>query len=130
MSARAAGEMQITWMGSNFQHHFASKTEAPKAAHVLDVYMLLGSAADQTILDGIGGSLAASLNDVWALLSRRLRGEAGALRTDGITNVFYVRDNVGKMWAVDTVWGGAGWELGASGLNSAARRQGTHVLTR
>jgi hypothetical protein len=82
------------------------------------------------ILTGISENPLTSLHSVWALLSRQSHGERGLLRTDGVPNVFYVRDDVSRIWAVDAVWSGAGWEVGASRLNSVTRQRGAHVIAR
>ena len=50
-------------------------------------------------------------------LERQAHGQDGPLRTDARPNVFYVRDVQNVLWAVDVVWGGAGWEIGASPLD-------------
>lgn len=128
---RPARELQLTWIGSNFAHHFRPKVEAPEARHVLNGYRLRMRTDDQTILDKIGGKKTiANLHDIWILLSKQSHGEAGLLTTDGTPNLFYVRDAMGRMWAVDSVWSGAGWEIGASQLNSVMRERGTHIFAR
>jgi len=127
---RPPRELQITWIGSNFRHHFLSDVEPQQAGRILDVYQLRDPSNDQAILESIGMDPETNLHDVWALLSKQSHGETGPLRTDGVPNVFYVRDGMGKTWAVDSVWSGAGWEMGASRLNSVMRQRGTHVFAR
>jgi hypothetical protein len=112
-----AGRLQITWIGSNFRKHFLRKIESHGPARELDAYQLKVFANDSAIINDIGRPVEVMLHDVWILLNRQLHGEHGLLRTDARPNVFYVRDSLGKLWAVDTVWGGAGWELGASRLD-------------
>lgn len=113
--------LQITWIGANFRRHFLNKIEGPTPAHELDVYHLKRFAGNDAIIGDIGGEPEVTLHDVWVLLTRQSHGEAGPLQTNARPNVFYVRDSTGLLWAVDVVWGGAGWEVGASGLNE--RRQ-------
>jgi hypothetical protein len=123
-------ELQITWIGSNFRHHFLPKSEPQQTSRVLDVFRLRTSVSDRAILDTLGADPETSLYDVWTLLSKQSHGEAGPLRTDGLPNVFYVRDGQDQTWTVDTVWSGAGWEVGASRLNSVMRESGAHVFAR
>jgi hypothetical protein len=131
IEGRPARELQITWMGSNFRHHFLAKVEPQVGSQVLEVYRLQEPANDQAILDRMGSNdPIASLHDLWVLLSNQSHGEPGPLRADGIPNVLYVRDDAGRSWAVDSVWSGAGWEVGASRLNSVTRQRGTHILAR
>lgn len=130
VEGRPARELQITWIGSNFHRHLLAKIESPEPDRLLYVYQLRDSANDQAILHVIGSEQAARLYEVWVLLSNQSHGETGSLRTDGIPNLFYVHDDTGRLWAVDAVWSGAGWELGASRLNSVRRERGTRVFAR
>jgi hypothetical protein len=111
------GRLQITWIGSNFRKHFLGKIEGHKPARELDVYQLKVFANDSAIISDIGRPVEVTLHDIWVLLKRQLHGQHGLLRTDARPNVFYVRGALGKLWAVDTVWSGAGWEIGASRLD-------------
>jgi hypothetical protein len=114
---RTPGGLSITWIGANFLRRFAHKVEEYASARELDVYELKRSAGNDAIIDDIGGQPETTLHDVWVLLERQAHGEEGPLRTDSRPNVFYVRDAEGVLWAVDAVWGGAGWEIGASALD-------------
>jgi hypothetical protein len=104
----------ITWIGANFRAHFLNKIEGSAPARELDVYRLKHFAHNDAIIDEIGGQPEVMLHDVWVLLARQSHGEKGPLQTDARPNVFYVRDSTGIFWAVDAVWSGAGWEVGAS----------------
>jgi hypothetical protein len=111
------GRLQITWIGSNFEKHFLGKIEGHWLARELDVYQLRSFANDSAIISDIGRPVEVTLHDVWVLLKRQMHGQQGLLRTDARPNVFYIRGSHGKLWAVDTVWSGAGWEIGASRLD-------------
>jgi hypothetical protein len=112
------GRLQITWIGSNFEKHLLGKVEGHAPARELDVYKLKQFAHGNAIVKDIGGSVEVTLHDVWVLLKRQSHGENGLLRTDARPNVFFVRGSRGRLWAVDAVWGGAGWEIGASRLDN------------
>lgn len=114
---RRPQNVPITWIGANFHRHFIHKIEGYVSAGELDVYELRRSAGNDAIIDDIGGQLETKLHDLWVLLERQAHGQDGPLRTDARPNVFYVRDVQNVLWAVDVVWGGAGWEIGASPLD-------------
>jgi hypothetical protein len=112
-------EMQISWIGETFRRQFFPKIELGVPAQELDVFCLRQSANDDRILAELGGRPEVTLHDIWTLLVHQSRGQSGPLLTDSTPNVFYVRDSMRVMWAVDAVWNGAGWEIGASALNDA-----------
>jgi hypothetical protein len=109
-------QLQIAWLGDNFRKHFLSEIEVNVRAGVLDVYRLRQPARDDSIIAALGGQRDATLYDVWTLINCQSQGRISLLLTDGTPNFFYVRDSAGVAWAVDAVWGGAGWEIGASSL--------------
>jgi hypothetical protein len=114
-----ASELQISWIGESFRRQFVPKVELSVPAQALDVFRLQQSANDDKILAELGGRPEVTLHDIWTLLVHQSRGQSGPLLTDSTPNVFYVRDSMRVMWAVDAVWNGAGWEIGASALNDA-----------
>ena len=58
-------------------------------------------------------------------------GEPGALQTNSTPNIFFVRDGAGQLGVVDAIWGGAGWEIGASPFgDKRAWSVGTRVISR
>jgi hypothetical protein len=111
-------QLQIAWIGANFHAHFLHKIEINAPARELDVYRLKRVASNNAITDEIGEQPEVMLHDVWVLLTRQSHGEKGPLATGTRPNVFYVRDTSGVLWAVDAVWNGAGWEVGASRLDA------------
>ena len=117
LEGQSREQLQITWIGANFRRHFLNKIEGPAPAREFDVYRLKRFAHNDTIIGEIGGEPEVMLHDIWVLLTHQSHGEQGPLQTDARPNLFYVRDSTGLLWAVDTVWGGAGWEVGASRLD-------------
>jgi hypothetical protein len=70
---------------------------------------------------------SSNLADVWCLLRRQANGEDGALQTNSVPTIFFVRDGTGELGVVDLVWGGAGWEIGASPVgDKRTRSRGRH----
>jgi hypothetical protein len=110
-------QLQITWLGQNFRKHFLRKVEADVSATELDMYRLRRSAHDDDIVAELGKRPETNLYVIWTLLSCQPQGEKGALLTNATPNIFYVQDPAGATWSVDAVWGGAGWEIGASSLD-------------
>jgi hypothetical protein len=76
--------------------------------------LLRSPSNDRAIIAELGGGHETNLADVWCLLRRQAKGEDGALQTNSVPNIFFVRDSAGELGVVDSVWGGAGWEIGAS----------------
>jgi hypothetical protein len=109
-----AAPVKINWLGAAFTEHFASKIESDSRASVLRVHAVQTVARDIEIIAELGVQSETMLADLYCLLLLQPNGEAGALRINAKPNIFYVRDVGGRRWAVDAVWGGVGWELGAS----------------
>ena len=77
------------------------------------------------------GKEETTLYDVWTLINCQSQRKIDLLLTDGTPNFFYIRDSAGVIWAVDAVWGGAGWEIGASPLqDSRPWGRGRQVILR
>jgi len=127
-----AAAVQIAWLGSAFQQHFVSKTEPAVEGTVrLRVHELRVPARDQAIIAELGDTHETMLGHLWCLLRQQGKGEDGALATDGVPNVFYVRDGDGTLRVIDALWGGAGWEIGASTTdNPYAWSAGRRVISR
>jgi len=107
-------KLQISWIGSNFKKVMLKKNEGPLGRRSVAFYGLKASLSTRDIADALNDKIDVALHDVWQFLSAQPTGGPGVLRTDSVPNLFFVRDGNGKRWAVDAVWGGAGWEIGAS----------------
>jgi hypothetical protein len=67
----------------------------------------------------------------WCLLKLQANGEDGALQTNAFPNIFFVRDVTGVLGAVDALWAGAGWEIGASPVEGQREwPSGSRVIAR
>lgn len=109
--------VKIVWLGRNFRRHFLRKIEEHVRPTEIGIHRLRRSARDGAIIADIGERHETRLAHLWRLLMRQPNGERGPLATNAVPNVFYIRDTGGALWAVDAVWSGAGWEIGASAID-------------
>jgi hypothetical protein len=124
-------DVRIAWLGATFMRRFASKTEDASGETTIQAYTLLKLSRDRHIIDDLEDRHETRLVDLWCLLKMQAHGESGTLMNDGVPNVFYVRDSSGVLGAVDAVWGGAGWEIGASAADGERMWPvGARVLSR
>ena len=109
-----SADVRIAWLGARFVRRFAIKIENAAGETALQFYTLLQPSRDRRIIDELDNRHETRLADLWCLLKRQAHGEPGVLLVDAVPTIFYVRDVFGELGAVDVVWGGAGWEIGAS----------------
>ncbi|WP_271573405.1 hypothetical protein [Bradyrhizobium sp. CCBAU 11361] len=109
--------VKISWLGATFARRFAVKVEAADATS-LQTHVLNKSSSAVQILGELGPRAESKLADIWCLLKQQANGESGALQTSSVPNLFFVRDGTGDLGVVDALWGGAGWEIGASPVGS------------
>lgn len=111
-----------------FARRFAVKVETA-VNRCLRTCVLKTLSNDNEIIGELGIPDESKLADIWRLLSRQANGEGGALQTNAVSNIFFVRDGMGDLGVVDAVWGGAGWEIGASPIGKQrSRPAGTRVF--
>jgi hypothetical protein len=113
------GAVQITWVGAMFRERFLNKIEEGVGRAVLRRFVLRRSSRSADIVADLSIYHETKLADLWCLLSRQPGGGAGRLLINAVPNVFYIRDTEGVLAAVDAVWGGAGWEIGASSVDGS-----------
>ena len=111
-------EVSIAWLGDTFRRRFVPLSEAAAEGAKLRVVSLQRPMRADDIVMQLGLRKEATLAALWCLLRRQPRGEAGPLSTDAAANLMFMRDGAGALWAVDVVWGGAGWEIGASATDA------------
>jgi hypothetical protein len=125
-----AADVKVSWLGASFVRRFAIKVEAAGITS-LQTYFLRSPSNDRDIIAELGNAHETSLADVWCLLRQQAKGEEGALQTNSVPNIFFVRDGAGELGVVDAVWGGAGWEIGASPVGDKRTwAPGTRVISR
>ncbi|WP_322517958.1 hypothetical protein SR870_10800 [Rhodopseudomonas palustris] len=111
------GDVAIAWLGTTFRQRFVSKTESSVARTTLQPFRLRRAARASEIVAWLGDRGETTLGELWCLLTLQPNGEAGALLTSAVPNLFFVRDRDGRLWTVDVLWGGPGWEIGASAID-------------
>ncbi|MEK7555082.1 MAG: hypothetical protein AAB518_03825 [Patescibacteria group bacterium] len=112
----ANARVKIAWISKNFTDHFLGKIERDVSATSMRVYRLLESPPDDLIIVVLGRCRDTMLAHLCKLLEKQPNGENGRLLTNRKTNIFYIRDIAGALWAVDACWNGGGWFVGASSV--------------
>ncbi len=106
----------IAYVGENFAASFLRKTEERADSEIsLRYHTLARASVDGPIIAELGGEAKAetTLAEIAALMTKQAHGEPGALLTNGYANIFYVRNAVGVVCAVDLYWCSDGWIVGA-----------------
>jgi hypothetical protein len=109
-----SADVRIAWLGATFMRRFVTKVEDASSETTIQFHTLLRLSRDRHIIDDLDDRHETRLIDLWCLLKMQAHGGPGTLLIDAVPNIFYVRDSSGVLGAVDAVWGGAGWEIGAS----------------
>ena len=127
----SAAEVRISWLGAAFMRRFAVKVEDDTVDVTLQTHALSRSSSDTQIIAELDDRHETKLTDVWCLLKLQANGQDGALQTNAAPNIFFVRDAAGVLGALDAIWAGAGWEIGASQVEEQRRwPSGSHVISR
>ncbi|ACF02805.1 conserved hypothetical protein [Rhodopseudomonas palustris TIE-1] len=116
-SAAVRSSVAISWLGTTFKQRFVDKVEPAPTHTILQPFHLRRPARASEIVAWLGDRGETSLGEMWCLLSLQPNGESGALLTNATPNLFFIRDRDGKLWTVDVLWGGPGWEIGASAVD-------------
>ena len=127
----SAAEVRISWLGATFMRRFAAKIEDDANGVARQVHALSKPSTNNQIIAELHDRQETQLADLWCFLKLQAGGGKGVLQTGALPNIFFVRDVTGELGAVDAVWGGAGWEIGASPM--ASQRQwpsGANVIAR
>lgn len=127
----SVAEVRISWLGATFMRRFAVKVEDDTVDVRLRIHVLSRSSSDTQIIAELDDRHETKLADLWCLLKLQASGQDGALQTSAAPNIFFVRDAAGVLGVVDAIWGGAGWEIGASQVEGQPRwPAGSHVISR
>ena len=127
----SAAEVRISWLGAAFMRRFAVKVEDDTVDVTLQTHALSRSSSDTQIIAELDDRHETKLTDLWCLLKLQANGQDGALQTNAAPNIFFVRDAAGVLGALDAIWAGAGWEIGASQVEEQRRwPSGSHVISR
>jgi hypothetical protein len=126
-----AAEVRISWLGATFMRHFAVKVEDNTDDVTLQTYTLSKASTGGQIVIEFDDHHETKLADLWCLLKLQANGEDGALQTNAVPNIFFVRNATGMLGAVDALWAGAGWEIGASPVEGQREwPSGSRVIAR
>jgi len=110
---------------------FAAKIEDDANGVTRQIHALSRTSTSIQIIAELHDRHETQLADVWCFLKLQAAGGKGALQTSALPNIFFVRDVTGELGAVDAVWGGAGWEIGASPMGSQRQwPSGARVIAR
>jgi hypothetical protein len=109
--------VKISWLGATFKQRFVSRIEDAGARATLQAFGIPGPARAAEIAAALGDRRETRLGEFWCLLARQPNGESGLLLTTSVPNLFFIHDGGGVLWTVDALWGGAGWEIGASSID-------------
>ena len=127
----SAADVKMSWLGATFMRRFMATVEEDGGFASFQTYVLSRLSSDKEIILQLGQGHESKLVDVWCLLRRQASGDAGALQTNSTPNIFFVRDTAGEVGVVDVVWGGVGWEIGASPVGDKRRwLPGTRAFSR
>jgi hypothetical protein len=109
--------VKIAWLGATFKQRFVSRIEGAPARAIMQAFRAPRPARPAEIVAALGDRRETTLGELWCLLARQPNGESGLLLTTSVPNLFFIRDGGGVLWTVDALWGGAGWEIGASSID-------------
>lgn len=111
--------VRISWLGATFRQRLLNKIEDATGGAFLRTFVVRTPSRSTEILADLAIYHETKLSDLWCLLSQQPVGQAGTLLTNATPNILHVRDIDGVLTVVDAVWGGAGWEIGASPVDGA-----------
>jgi hypothetical protein len=127
--AIGAPDVVIKSISDIFVRYFDIVEEQVPAAN-LQLYRLVEPSLDTSIIAALHDRQETRLSDLWVLLSRQGKGQAGPLLTDGKSNIFYIRDGKGMLWSLDVSWDdGWGIDIGSIG-GQYPWRAGRQVIAR
>lgn len=109
---------QISFIDDTFRLFLLLKTEEAQAKKSLRRYeLLLESMHDEDIINKLGftdpENVFATLQDIWVLLCLQPNGQNGHLLTNGLHNIFYVKDDESTKVKVQVSFKNLGWFLEA-----------------
>ena len=128
-------EVKFYGILDNFTNWFLAddgKIEDPISEQMLRYGNLTTSSVDGLIIEELGGEAKAetTLSELYDLLKKQAKGEAGDLLTNGYANIFYIKDTSSVLRAVFVFSRGDGWLVYAFSVGgSAGWRAGRRVFS-
>ena len=117
----AVGVNGIVYVSENFKQWFVPKVESLGTEITLRYAKLLEASLDAPIIEELGNTAETMLAYIAALMKRQKTDKSGALLTNGYANVFYVKDVMGVLRAVDVYRRDDGWLVFASSVSHPRR---------
>lgn len=115
---RGNTELIIDFLSDTVRDNFLGKIEENVPSSRLRAYRLKKGSVDGPIIAELGGEKAVetTVAEMVELMRRHGRGQSSILLTNGYSNIFYIRDAKGILWAVDCYWdsGYGSWFVGAN----------------
>ncbi|MGH6754372.1 MAG: hypothetical protein ACREDP_19630, partial [Bradyrhizobium sp.] len=87
-----AAEVRISWLGATFMRRFAVKTEDDTDEVAFQIRALNKASSDNQIITELHDRHEIRLAHVWCILKLQANGGGGALHTNAVPNIFFVRD--------------------------------------
>ena len=107
------------------------KIEDPIGSQELRYGNLTKDSVDRPIIEELGGEAKAetTLSELYHLLKKQAKGEAGDLLTNGYANIFYIKNTEDVLRAVHVRWYDDGWNVLAYSVErSFGRSAGRRVF--
>lgn len=109
VNTRHSAPVKISKIFRKFKQWFLSgdgKIEGPTGGQPVSIHRLKRSSFDGPIFDELGDydGFHTNLLEVFSLMERQGKGEEGILLTNGLPNVFYIKDEIGVTRAVRVAW--------------------------
>ncbi|MEK7552178.1 MAG: hypothetical protein AAB534_02055 [Patescibacteria group bacterium] len=136
VNTQADALVKISDIGSNFTSYFLSgegEIEDPIMEQSIRCHKLLQASPDGPIIKELGGKAEAetTLFELFSLLEMQGNGEDGVLLTNGLSDIFYIRDQTGLLRVVDVYWLVIGWHVCASSVEDSCEwGDGFYVFSR
>lgn len=107
-------------LGIYFLRGYINKIEAPFSGSVINGKKLNENYYDEPIVKELGGEEKAetTLYEVYSLIKKQLNGEIGCLHTNGLANIFYVKDSNGDLQVLQVFRRNHKWNLEAFQMNT------------
>ena len=123
LNTKRNASVKISYLGDDFRAWFLGKTEEPLPEQTLRYAKLGQISLDASIIAELGGEEKAetTLSELLSLMEGQKNGEDGPLLSNGLWNIFYIKDVTGVLRAVSVIWLGDGWYVNASSIEDPDR---------
>jgi hypothetical protein len=136
VSTRSGLGIGIASIFDEFKRRFLSDAKwvvGPHPQMAIRVWKLNRDSTSAELLEQLpaGAEPEVPLSVLFEILRAQSAGERGSLTTDGIVNVFFVRDSMDLLHTVRVHWFGYGWHVGSYPVTRVIPwRTGAQIVTR